>query len=71
MRISNKKLDYPTPTFTLSNSHLKESCQVKDLGVVFCSNLSFSNQITTVINKAKQKLFLQKKFYYQRQEHLG
>lgn len=51
-----------------SLSHLDET---KDLGVLFNSKLNFSNHITSIIGKAKQRLFLIcKSFHYSNSEAL-
>ena len=38
-------------------------CEVKDLGVIFNSDLNFCNQINAVVIKAKQRLYLLKKSF--------
>jgi len=57
MKISNR-FDLTNLTFQLGECSLNSVTQIKDLGVLFNNNLSFSNHITAIINKSKQRLFL-------------
>jgi len=60
MLISNRYIlnDAAKTELKLGNSVLKQVFDNNDLGVQFNSQLSFSNHISTVIVKAKQRLFL-------------
>ena len=62
MRISNRSIN-TLDTFTLDRVVLKEANELKDLGVIFISKLSFVNHITTTVGKAKQRLFLLNKSF--------
>ena len=50
-------------SFSLANNILNQSHEIKDLGVVFDSKLSFSSHISGIIGKAKQRLFLLNKCF--------
>jgi hypothetical protein len=59
MRISNKcASDDIAYDFSLCNIAIPELTEVKDLGVLFDNKLSFEAQITSVISRSKQRLFL-------------
>jgi Reverse transcriptase (RNA-dependent DNA polymerase) len=59
MRISNKCASGDIAyDFTLCNVAIPELPEVKDLGVIFDNKLSFDSQITSVISRSKQQLFL-------------
>ena len=62
MKISNRHSPQ-TFSITLSDCCLKVCDEVKDLGVLFNSHLSFSNHITTIIGKARQRIFLLKRSF--------
>jgi len=62
MKISNKNVADQI-TFILDGKTLKHSNELKDLGVTFTSKLNFSNHITSIIKKAKQRLFLLNKCF--------
>jgi Reverse transcriptase (RNA-dependent DNA polymerase)/Endonuclease-reverse transcriptase len=63
MRISNRaSCDYGT-NFTLSSIVILQSTEVKDLGILFEHNLSFGTYITSIIGKAKQRLFQLRKSF--------
>jgi hypothetical protein len=57
MRISNTKPQV-AEVVKLGTHELGEIEEIKDLGVLFTNNLNFSDHITSVIVKAKQRLFL-------------
>ena len=65
--ISNKakysKLHPAGITFQLAGIDLPQTPEVLDLGVTFNSKLNFSDHISSIIGKAKQKLFLVKKIF--------
>ena len=42
--------------YTINNTHLERVYKVKDLGVIFSSNLDFGTHISTMINKAFRTL---------------
>ena len=50
-------------SFSVSGCCLKQLDEVRDLGVLFNSNLHFSNHICTIISKAKQRIFLLKRSF--------
>jgi len=50
-------------TFQLGDSFLNIVTQIKDIGVIFNNQLSFSNHISAIINKSNQRLFLLHKFF--------
>lgn len=58
MKLSNKNSKDEIPIFNIANDVLVESKQVKDLGIIFDSSLCFSNYITSIISKAKQRIYL-------------
>jgi len=58
MHISNKIRVKTDPVFRLTNSQLVKVTKLKDLRVIFNNHLSFSDHITSVISKAKQRLYL-------------
>ena len=61
--ISNKKKDVAFESdFELAGVALPRVREVLDLGVNFNSKLNFSNHISIIITKAKQRLFLLKRF---------
>ena len=62
MRVSNRAISIPL-SLTLANSPLIEISELKDLGVIFNSKLSFTNHISAIIGKAKQRLFLLNKSF--------
>ena len=68
--ISNKKrpeVDDPkNRPFELAGIELPVTNEVLDLGVNFNSKLNFSDHISTIIAKAKQRLFLLKKIFISR-----
>jgi hypothetical protein len=57
MLISNR-CDLIRESFTLIEVELERASEVKDLGILFTKNLNFTNHITSIIGKAKQRLFL-------------
>ena len=57
-RISKRSL-----SFSISGINLVELCEVKDLGVIFNSDLNFCNHINAVVIKAKQRLYLLRKSF--------
>ena len=57
MLISNR-CDLIRESFTLNEVELEGASEVKDLGILFTKNLNFTNHITSIIGKAKQRLFL-------------
>jgi len=65
--ISNKpkhsKLPPAGTGFQLAGINLPITSEVLDLGVTFNSKLNFSDHISSIIGKAKQKLFLVKKIF--------
>ncbi len=65
--ISNKpkhsKLPPAGTGFQLAGINLPKTSEVLDLGVTFNSKLNFSDHISSIIGKAKQKLFLVKKIF--------
>ena len=65
--ISNKPnptgQDLPGNVFQLAGIDLPNTTEVLDLGVTFNSKLNFSDHISSIICKAKQKLFLVKKMF--------
>lgn len=62
MVLSNK-LSKSDSDFILSGVSLSKSSQVKDLGVMFTSTLSFTIHINDIVAKAKQRLYLLKKCF--------
>ena len=50
-------------SFSLANNILNQSREIKDLGVVFDSKLSFSFHISGITGKAKQRPFLLNKCF--------
>ena len=56
MKISNK-IDDRAVGFSIGSHELHEISETKDLGVFFDKNLSFSTHISSIIAKAKQRLF--------------
>ena len=62
MLISNRA---PTQnlSFTLCGLDLTQVDEVKDLGVLFNSKLSFSSHVSEIVAKAKQRLFLLRKCF--------
>ena len=44
--------------FSLAGGNLSESCELRDLGVIFNCKLSFSTHIDSIVSKAKQRLYL-------------
>ena len=62
MVLSNK-LSKSDSDFILSGVSLSKSSQVKDLGVMFISTLSFTIHINDIVAKAKQRLYLLKKCF--------
>jgi len=58
MHISNKILVKYDPVFRLANCELVKVTKIKDLRVIFNNNLSFTDHITSIIGKAKQRLYL-------------
>ena len=67
LSISNKHRfkhpNYLAHTFKLANVDLLKTKEVLDLGVNFNSKLDFTEHISAVIAKAKQRLFLVKKIF--------
>ena len=57
MRVSNRNTETQF-VFSLANAELVEMDEITDLGVIFDSKLKFSTHITSIIAKAKQRLFL-------------
>ena len=62
MRVSNRK-DAEHIGFVLGGGDLQLSEDLKDLGVTFTSKLNFSIHISSVIKKAKQRIFLLNKCF--------
>jgi ribonucleases P/MRP protein subunit RPP40 len=63
MRLSNKMvIDYDVD-FVLAGNHISEVHEIRDLGVIFDDNLSFTNHISSIIGKARQRLFLLRKSF--------
>ena len=62
MIISNKHSISNDTKFLLGGCALQKLSEVKDLGIFMDSKLHFSKQITAVVSKAKQKLYLLKKW---------
>jgi ribonuclease P/MRP protein subunit RPP40 len=62
MHISNRRVTVPL-TFNLDENELSIVDEIKDLGVLFNSNLNFANHITAIIGSARQRLFLLKKCF--------
>jgi hypothetical protein len=50
-------------SFTLSGNSLNETSDITDLGIQFNSHLNFSDHISSIISKAKQRLFLLRKSF--------
>jgi hypothetical protein len=64
MLISNRKgLINNDEKFDLADSNLTETHEIKDLGILFDSKLSFTNHITAIISNAKKRLFLLNKSF--------
>ena len=63
MVISNKRVKFDYPPFMLSDHALQKLDEIKDLGVIMDNRLNFSSQITAVISKAKQRLYLLRKCF--------
>jgi len=61
--ITNKKGDRLAAEFELAGVELPRSFEVVDLGINFNSKLDFSDHISSIIAKAKQRLFLLKKIF--------
>jgi hypothetical protein len=55
--------------FSMSGINLSESCEMRDLGVVFDSKLNFTTHINTILAKAKQRLYLLKKSFSTCDDH--
>ena len=49
--------------FLLADSYFQEVHEIKDLGIIFDSNLSFSNHISNIIARAKKRMFLRNKSF--------
>jgi hypothetical protein len=63
MRLSNvNAVDYGT-NFTLAGSLIDEVHDVRDLGVIFDDDLSFTTHINATVGKARQRLFLIRKSF--------
>ena len=56
--------------FSLAGSALLEVHELKDLGVLFDSKLSFTSHITYIIGRAKQRLFLLNKSFVSKEPSL-
>jgi hypothetical protein len=63
MIISNKHSISNDTNFVLGGCALQKLSEVKDLGVYMDNKLHFSKQITAVVSKAKQRLYLLKKCF--------
>jgi hypothetical protein len=65
MLLSNRtnNLSKSSLNFSMSYTKLGESCELKDLGVVFDSRLNFSSHIDAILGKAKQRLYLLRKSF--------
>jgi hypothetical protein len=63
MIISNKRATFDYPTFILADHALQKLDEIKDFGVIIDNRLNFSSQITAVISKAKQRIYLLKKCF--------
>jgi len=63
MIICNKSCEIANGTFYLADKCLEKSFEVKDLGVLFYSHLSFYNHISSLVKKSKQRLFLLNKCF--------
>ena len=61
--ITNKNKDCWTSKFQLTGAELPRCFDVVDLGINFNSKFDFKDHITTIIAKAKQRLFLLKKIF--------
>jgi len=57
MRVTNKPSNCVAINYRLDISFLPFFAVVKDLGVLFNARLDFSNHITAIILKSKQRLF--------------
>ncbi|HMK58440.1 MAG TPA: reverse transcriptase family protein [Nitrososphaeraceae archaeon] len=55
--------------FSMSGVALSETCEIRDLGVIFDSKLNFSSHIDAVLAKAKQRLYLLTKSFSSCNEH--
>ena len=62
--ITNKKGDRLAAEFEMAGVELLRSFEVVDLGINFNSKLDFSDHISSIIAKAKQRLFVLKKFLF-------
>jgi len=58
MKISNKPFDIVSKNYHLSNSCVPDTTEIKDLDIIFNTQLDFSNHITSLIKRSKQRLFL-------------
>ena len=61
MLLSNHR-DRSEYDFSVLGADLTEMNEIKDLGVVFKSDLSFTKHIDGIVAKAKQRLYLLKRF---------
>src|ERR1043165_9662535 len=55
--------------FSMTGINLSQSCEMRDLGVVFDSKLNFTSHIDTILAKAKQRLYLLKKSFSSCNDH--
>ena len=62
MLISNRSRPHDL-SFKLNGEILQELKEVKDLGVIYNSRLNFSNHISSIVSKAKQRLYLLRKSF--------
>ena len=70
MLISNRPSTIPDH-YQINLVALSHQAEIKDLGILFTSKLNFSNHISSIIGKAKQRLFLlRKSFTYSNNEAL-
>jgi len=63
MVIYNISCDEANGTFHLADKCLEKYFEVKDLGVLFNSHLIFSNHMSSLVKKSKQRLFLLNKCF--------
>ena len=56
--------------FELAGVNLPQTNEVLDLGVIFNSRLNFSDHISSIVTKAKQRLFLLNKIFISKNPHI-
>ena len=62
MKITNRR-EGAVGAFELNETELIKVNEIVDLGVLFASNLNFTNHISSIISKAKQRLFILRKSF--------